>query len=72
MAVYTAKAIPHGKETMRGKCWCRMFPDRVSASARVGASQRLGDRWMHASARGAPFDPTNADAKRPIARRGDS
>jgi hypothetical protein len=40
--------------------------------ARAGASERLGDRSMHASARGALFDLINAVAKRPIARRGDS
>ena len=33
------------------KCWWRMFPDRVSAVARVDASQRLADDSMHARAR---------------------
>jgi len=35
-------------------------PDRVSAAARLGASQRLADHSMHASARGALFNPCEA------------
>ena len=48
------------RETTCGKCWWRMFPDRVSAAARVGASEGLGDRSMHASARGVLFELPSA------------
>jgi hypothetical protein len=51
LAIYTAMPMLPGKGNDRGKCWWRMFPDRMSAVARAGASQRLADDSMHPSSR---------------------
>jgi hypothetical protein len=51
MATHTAKAMLHGKGNDRWEMLVENVPDRVSAVARVGASQRLANDSMHASAR---------------------